>query len=315
MEPGATRIDRQSASCLRAIIRDFCLITLVVFCFRGSGDATTVIVAVTPAGMIVGADCKTSYGGKGLGTMNKVVLLKKRLVVGAINAELVKSPSTRATVYYFPSWIEELDKRTNSTVSVSGLTKIIKDQMRDTFSLVIDLIQEGTYTKDNAIIEGGYDALIVKYVIAGYEDGVPVSYSLSLTPDWDARAVKGPLEVRFKEPEGARADSYFRVWGQRKGIDMALVSDTKERKELLAKLPTEANILHDKRDLTLNQASNVVRVLLEIQAETTPELVGLPFTIVTIPKTGKAWSTTYYTDFSSVSNQVKTEIGKQRKQP
>jgi len=41
-----------------------------------------------------------------------------------------------------------------------------------------------------------------------------------------------------------------------------------------------------KRELSVNQASNLVRALLEVEAEVNPEQVGPPFTIVMIPRNG-----------------------------
>jgi hypothetical protein len=55
---------------------------------------------------------------------------------------------------------------------------------------------------------------------------------------------------------------------------------------VISKAPLESRMLSGKRELSVNQASNLVRALLEVEAEANPEQVGPPFTIVTIPRNG-----------------------------
>ena len=43
------------------------------------------------------------------------------------------------------------------------------------------------------------DGYLVQYEIAGYENGVPLVYSLTLMPDWNAKTVNGPFEVVLKK--------------------------------------------------------------------------------------------------------------------
>jgi len=55
---------------------------------------------------------------------------------------------------------------------------------------------------------------------------------------------------------------------------------------VISKAPLESRILSGKRELSVHQASNLVRALLEVEAEANPEQVGPPFAIVTIPRNG-----------------------------
>jgi|HubBroStandDraft_2_1064218.scaffolds.fasta_scaffold06667_5 hypothetical protein len=283
---------------------------LISLCLAARAGATTVVYVVTPTGIVVGAD------GKGFptGTVLKIVLLRGKYIVADIYAEHVKLTDTGAVLYDFPVWIKQIDQHTHAELSMGRLTEIIKNQMPTTFAFAIKAIETGEFTKGQAVADG-VDAYLIQYVIAGYQNGIPTVYSLTLMPDWDTKTVNGPFQGLLKEENGQRADSYIGWRGRGVGIQSAMVADTKEQKELSAKIPVEFLAVGTGKDLTLHQASNVARALLGIEAEANPQYVGFPITVVTIPKIGCGFVRTYKKDVPTLSRLPKGTQGKQTEQP
>jgi len=275
---------------------NFAIVVCALFLLIRSTSATTVVVAVTPTGIVVGADGKTIPSG----TAVKIRLLKGRLVVADIYAETAKLKNTGTVLYDFPAWIEKIDKETNADVSVNGLADIISDQVTKTFSFAIDAIKNGQMTRDQAKT-AGVDTYLVQYVIAGYDNRMPAVYSITLMPDWDAKIVNGPFKVPLKEEKGERADSHVLWRGQGIGIAQAMIADTDEQKELATRIPIELPIAAARKDLTMQQASNVIRALLGVEAKANPRYVGLPFTVITVPRTGGGTVATYERDVTPLS--------------
>jgi hypothetical protein len=266
----------------------------IVLCFADHATATTVVYAVTPTGMVIGADGKTVPSG----TAIKIFLLRGKYVVADLYAENAKSNDGGVMAYDFPVWIKQVDQHTDANVSVSGLAEIIKNQMTTTFAFAIDAIKTGNFTRDQAVVTG-VDVYIVQYVIAGYEKGIPFVHSLTLMPDWGTKTVNGPFDVSLKEKKGLG-------WrGQGIALSQINIADTKEQKELSAKIPVEFNALRKGNDLTLHQASNVVRAMLGMESKSNPRYVGFPITVVTIPKIGHGWVRTYERDVPALSRLPK----------
>jgi len=296
------------------------VILLLSLCFADSTAATTVVYVVTPTGIVIGADgLLLPPAGPPLGTNGvqvpgattlKIRLLKKRLAVANLDIEFAKSPDLTVTLYDFQTWIKQIDEHTDAKMSVSGLTEFIKNQMRTTFAFEIAAIESHKVTKEQAVA-GNIDAPIVRYIIVGYEKGIPVGYSLTLEPNWETHTVNGPVQVLLEAPAGSKPDSYMALSGQTVGISRVFVEGTKEQKEYSARVPVESRLGVGK-GLTLKQASNVVRALLGIEAEANPRFVGFPITVVTIPRVGNGWARTYDKDVSALSTLPKSIQPKQR---
>jgi hypothetical protein len=291
-----------------------------LLCFANSTAATTVVYVVTPTGIVIGADgllfppTNLPVGADDPGaTMTKVFLLKKHLAVATLSSGLQKTPDLTTTLYDFQTWIKDIDKQTDAEISVTGLTEFIKNQMRTTFAFEIYWFETSKITREQA--PSNIDPRIVHYIIAGYEKGVPVAYSLTLDLNWETHFVDGPTQLPFQGPRDHSLDlSYCLFVGQQVGLSRIFEQGTKEQKEYLARIPVESRILNRgaSESLTLKQASNVARALLGIEAEANPRKVGVPITVVTIPQVGNGWIRTYEKDVSALSTLPKTTKGKQR---
>ncbi len=269
-------------------------VIVLLFCFPVR--ATTVVVAVTPTGIVIGADGK----GYPTGTICKIHLLKQRLIVADIYLESVERKDDGAKLYDFQTWVKKIDSSAENKVSVSALTDLIKDQMTATFAFAIDQIKNGSLTKEKAA-SSGIDTYLIQYVIAGYEKGVPTVYSVTLMPDWGSKTAKGPFVDPLKELKGQKPNSHILWRGQGLGIQPVFVTETEEHKDFAARVPVECRALQSDEDLTLNQASNVVRSLLGIEAKANPVFVGFPITVVTVPKAGHGFVRIYKADDSPLS--------------
>jgi hypothetical protein len=288
----------------------FAVPLLVALCFGGLAAATTVVYVVTPTGIVVGADGKAIPTG----TVLKIVLLRAKYALADIYLEHAESNGSGTVRYDFPSWVKEIDKQTDAKVSVSGLTRIIENQMTATFAFAIDAIKSGQLTSEQAVAVG-VDVYLAQYVIAGYEEGIPFVHSLTLMPDWNTKTVNGPFDVSLEEKKGERRDSYIGWRGQGISLSQISTADSKEQKELAAKIPVEFSTVRDGNDLTLHQASNVVRAMFGMESKANPHYVGFPITVVTIPKIGRGWVRRYETDVPTFSRLPKSTRGEQtRKQ-
>lgn len=248
--------------------------------------ATTVAFVASSCGMAIGADGKTVPSG----TAVKIALLKQRLVVADLYYE--SATSGGAVVYDFPTWIQQIDNSTAADISVSELTEIIKKRMPSTFRFAREAIKNGTLTKEKAQVWGAGEYL-VQYVIAGYENGVPLVYSLTLKPDWEAKTVDGPIQVvlRDAEPKSGRFEYGWR--GRGTGLKLISTANTEPQREFHSLIKNELDLTHSGRCLTPEHLSNVARAMLMIETEYDPLQVGYPLTVVALPRNGDGTVSTY----------------------
>jgi len=262
------------------------LIAVVVMATNG-GRATTVVYVTSSCGMAVGADGKTVPGG----TAVKIALLKNRLVVADLYYESATAPGSGAVVYDFPTWVKQIDDSTDADISLSGLVDVIKKQMGSTFSFASEWIKNGKLTKERAR-EVGVTGYLVQYVVAGYENGVPLVYSLTLMPDWDAKTVNGPFEVVLKKggPKNTAFDFGWR--GRGTGLSLINSANTEPQREFDDRIRAELDLTKSGRCLTAEHLSNVARAMLVIETEYDPHYVGFPLTVIALPKNGDGTVTT-----------------------
>jgi hypothetical protein len=266
--------------------RHLAVIVAVVLVLTNGAWATTVVYVASSCGMAVGADGKTVPDG----TAVKIALLKQRLVVADLYYE--SATSGGAVVYDFPTWIKQIDNSTDADISLSGLVEVIKKQMTSTFSFASEAIKNGKLTKEKAQVWGAGEYL-VQYVIAGYENGVPLVYSLTLMPNWEAKTVNGPLQVVLKnvEPKNGRFELGWR--GRGTGLKLISTANTEPQREFNALIKAELALTHSGHCLTSEHLSNVARAMLAIETEYDPLQVGYPLTVIALPKNGDGTVTTY----------------------
>jgi hypothetical protein len=279
--------------------RYLALIVAVVVVAANDARATSVVYVTSSCGMAVGADGKTAPFGIGVGadgktapagTAVKIALLKNRLVVADLYYESAKAPGGSAVLYNFPTWVRQIDNSTDADISLSGLVEVIKKQMASTFSFVSEAIKNGKLTKEQA---GGMEQYIVQYVVAGYENGVPLVYSLTLMPDWDAKTVNGPFEVVLKKGEPKNSGFDFGWRGRGTGLNLINTANSEPEREFNDRIRAELDLIHSGHCLTSEHLSNVARSMLVIETKYDPHYVGFPLTVIDLPKNGNGTVITY----------------------
>jgi len=236
--------------------------------------------------MAVGADGRTVPAG----TAVKIALLKNRLVVADLYYESAKAPGGNAVLYDFPTWVRQIDDSTDADISLSGLVKVIKKQMPSTFNWASEAIKNGKLTKGQ---DWGVEGYLVQYVIAGYENGVPLVYSLTLMPDWNARTVNGPFEVVLKKGEPKNTAFEWGWRGRGTGLNLVNTANSEAQREFNGKIKAELDLTHSGHCVTTEHLSNVARAMLAIETKYDPRYVGFPLTVIALPKNGDGTVTTY----------------------
>ena len=265
--------------------RYLAIIVAVVVVATNGARATTVVYVTSSCGMAVGADGKIGPAG----TAVKIALLKQRLVVADLYYE--RATSGGAVVYDFPTWVKQIDNSTDADISVSGLAQVIKTQMTSTFRFASEAIKDGTLTKEKAATWGA-ETYLVQYVVAGYEHGVPLVYSLTLMPDWDAKTVNGPFEVVLKKVEPKNTALDFGWRGRGTGLNLINTANTEPERKLNALIKAELDLTHSGHCLASEHLSNVARAMLVIETEYDPHYVGFPLTVIALSKNGNGTATT-----------------------
>ncbi len=271
--------------------RYLAIIVAVVVVAANGARATTVVYVTSPCGMAVGADGKIVPGG----TAVKIALLKNRLVVADLYYESAKAPGG-AVVYDFPTWVRQIDDSTDANISLSGLVEVIKKQMASSFSWASEAIKNGKMKKGQ---DWGVDQYLVQYVIAGYENGVPLVYSLTLMPDWNAKTVNGPFEVVLKK--GAPNTAFNFGWrGRGTGLNLINTANSGPQQEFNDSTRADLDLTHSGHCVTPEHLSNLARAMLAIETRYDPHYVGFPLTVIALPKNGDGTVTTYESNSPSL---------------
>lgn len=201
--------------------------------------------------------------------------------MGSVGLYAVLGDAHNVAPYYFPALIGQIKARLPADASVSRVSEIVKEEV-EKFSSWFDVyLKRGLLQQEDS--PGDYP---LEYLIAGYQAGVPTIYSIYVEVDWQQLHLKGIQRVLMHPERNGQED--FAIYGV--GSKRVLQELKQEQGDLyqrvISKAPSESRMLSGKRELSINQASNLVRALLEVEAEANPEQVGPPFTIVTIPKNG-----------------------------
>ena len=201
--------------------------------------------------------------------------------MGSVGLYAVLGDAHNVAPYYFPALIGQIKARLPADASVSRVSEIVKEEV-EKFSSWFDVyLKRGLLQQEDS--PGDYP---LEYLIAGYQAGVPTIYSIYVEVDWQHLHLKGIQRVLMHHERNGQEDLAIYGAGS-KGVLQELKQEQGDLyQRVISKAPSESRMLSGKRELSINQASNLVRTLLEVEAEANPEQVGPPFTIVTIPKNG-----------------------------
>ena len=182
---------------------------------------------------------------------------------------------------------------TKPGISIDGLASSVEAQSRETFSTFDDALgPEGMYPqRDPATMCES----LIRYVVVGYDDNqkVPKVYVISLDIDWNKKIHEGPRKVLIYPPNGKVDLGAYFVLGENAGISSIRDPNSYAYKYAVARIPIETNKFNARQNLTLDEATKLARVLIDVEKQIDPNLVGGNTTVIAIPITGVATSTTY----------------------
>jgi hypothetical protein len=281
--------------CSKGKPASYALTVLVLCCGVCSG--TTILVIITPTGIVIGADSKMiaeDFGGYSAplpAPGAKVFPIHKRIAVATvgIGKMVLTTMDDRPLVSYDPDvWFSEIEKETPKDVTVGGLTEIVKNKSRRTFSSLGTLVNNGAYNQS-------HNLNTFEYLIAGYENGVPSVQRIYFEFDWAHKKLIGPTyNVILPQPD-ARVDFGFHPAGETSAIEDIINRklDSPSYREIMAAVPAELNMLLARKDLTTKQSTALLHAMLRAQAKCTPQYVGPPYVISLITKNGFGETVSY----------------------
>ena len=269
---------------------------LVVFlgCLPASG--TTVLVILTPEGIVIAADSKIisrDFGGYSAppeGPANKIIVFRDRIAVGNIGffTQHIATMDDRPLFEYDPAlWLKRVEQKKPSDISVSEFVDTLESEARNEFSPLNDLLRDPTFENRKDYCEANG----VQYLVAGFESGIAVVEEVNFTIDEKSCQLKGPfVQPIFPAPDTVRFDFGFHaasrgyedaagdvVYGRTRSVGF---------RSIAFESPMDLWMLLAKRDLSLNQASTLLHAILRAQSRYTPAVVGPPYTVVWLRKDG-----------------------------
>jgi hypothetical protein len=251
-------------------------------------EATTAVIIVTPEGVVAGIDnliTTISFRSgqttpPGFGT--KIAIVKERFVVASLGTEGIKKDGK--TVYAFVPWIQNIESQLTSDISVTGLTDVIKNEGSRTFDkLHIDLsMQQGEIKQTDSTLKD-----FVDFFVVGYENGVPIINEVSFNFDWCNKILLKPESNTVFPVPNRPTDFYVFITGWNFAIKEFANPQSYAYERLQADTPGALKKIITFNKLTLSEAREVVRSLINTQAEVNPSIVGKTNTIITLPREGK----------------------------
>jgi hypothetical protein len=210
-----------------------------------------------------------------------LALLKGRFVVASVGLEDASAGAVNA--YNFSRWIATIEQSLPSDPSADGLESIIEKESASTFKGFDIVLQNGTLPRTNPLEDS---KPLIDYVIAGYNNHAPAVYVVHFFIDWERQILIGPKRVVLHPSWRARPDFGLFSLGFNWAINNLANPKSYAHKRAMAVSPVETSALLAHRDLTIDQATRLVRTLIAIEKEVEPNTVGGITTVVEIPLSG-----------------------------
>jgi hypothetical protein len=250
-------------------------------------SATCIVVFITPDGIIVGADGKV---GKTVGADGKVgenplpeqkaFLIDHRFIVacyGLASQEVPLKTGELKKFEFCKDMVETVKRRVTPDVSVSGVESIVENQataMRLFFVRMVELGNINHQDFASGVISG--------YLIAGYENGIPLVYAVQVQVDWETKTVSIVDGIQ-QTPSPIAGGFSFQAYADHKAIEQVLGRNGEAYAYAISKFPTVIPLVVNRRPVTLEQAKTAVEDMIEVEAKFKPYAVGPPITVLVIP--------------------------------
>ncbi len=262
-----------------------CILLVCTLC--PSSFSSSAIAVITSEGIILGVDGKSVDRCLGPCPTRResarIVFVQERIALGTVGLYAALGDAHNIPPYYFPTLAGRIKSRLPTGASVYDVSEILREEVEKVFAWFDVYLKRGLLQQKDSPGE-----FPVEYLIAGYQADVPTIYSVSVEVDWEKQSLKGIRRVLVHpKPNGKRDLPIYGVGSKR-----VLQELREERGDLyqriVSKAPLESRLLLGRKELSVNQARNLVGALLEVEAEANPEQVGPPFTIVALLNKGPA---------------------------
>jgi hypothetical protein len=261
---------------------------------------TTVLCVFTPGAIVIGADGKAATVTGQAIVLSKVAIIQDRFTIATIGLmrrppEVLRNPVTGDSYnfagYDFPSWITSLKALVPKDVNIHKLSDIVRVESAKIFQNYDLLVKAGDFNSLILNYRGVGFPNLVTYLIVGYsEDGSPcffdVDFSINNIPPY----IIGPTVTPM--PPGPN-DGIFHA-GEVDAIDEILGLQPGEAyTEAFRIVPGALTKYFGRQDLSIEEATQLIKAFIKIQSKRSPDKVGPPTSIVVIPKNGSATLTVY----------------------
>jgi hypothetical protein len=264
---------------------------VVLLVFPVPLGATTIVLIATPYGMVVGTDSKvftTNVLGSGSsrvdeGSTKKFVIVQDRIIVASLGHSDIQRGSAH---YNFLAWMEKLQTNLPDGVSVDDLTSTVQTESTKVFAEITAVLQRGIIKRHEPTETCGD---FVRYVIAGYQGGVPRIKMVQYYVNWDEERLVGPQVILLDPNEQTIGNFRIHYLGIREALTNLLNRDSYAYKQTMVSSPKAFGDLLAHRDVPLNETIALARAFIKVEEKISPDDVGGRIRVVKVLPNGRAY--------------------------
>jgi len=273
-------------------------------------NATTFVVILATNGLVVSSDSQTAFfhldepSSTKTKDQRKFFIVQNRIVVGLIGVANIDNPSFH---YDFLTWMQTLQSKFPKDVSVDDVAEAIERESPAAFAnFVAESVTQGTVKRVSA------DQLclsVAKFVIVGYQEGIPRLYEVHFDIDWNNQKLLGPIKLLLHPEPGNISD--YRVLHL--GVDEAIADIRNGQSyayhQATILCPRAVNSVFRRIGTypSLDDTISFSRAMIQIEKNTNPSEVGGTIRTVKILPNGRADEVINKTSALSKTHSRKSE--------
>ena len=264
---------------------------LVLILLAGvNGFATTAVFILTPKQIVAGTDRLTTVPGPAGDVVEDVparksALIDGRFILASVGVERLRSGAGQGDLLYdFTKWISRVESEIGPNDSIRQLANVIEEESSRTFTTTVPI---ETLMKTGALRRTeGLEKLLVQYLIAGYEQGVPTIIQVSYELEWEGGHLVGPTrQDEFPQPAGAEFGLYLA--GHTSALRNMADPQSFPYSRMMSLAPAAFKKMLSREQTSPEEAVQAVRALIGIETAAEPARVGRGSTVVLLPAQGK----------------------------
>jgi hypothetical protein len=262
---------------------------LIAFFFLNPllSSGSTVVIFIASNGMVISTDSKASWRIPSSMTVvqeieePKAVILKKRIVVANIGLG-----GLTTIHYHFLTWMQNLERNLPSDISVDDVVQTIKKESSATLTdFVSACLKNGTIKRKSP---DEFCESLVQFVVAGYQNGMPLVYNVHFDIDWKDESLIGPTSD-LQYPADPKGNDYgILTYGIRQAITDVFNRETYAYHQAVTLRPETMARFRKGEYPSLDDTVALSRVLIQVEKNTNPDEVGGPIRTIKIFPSGRA---------------------------